>query len=97
MSKAMQKCLKKTTGSRGFWPKEMRLPSSPNLNPLNCHIWMHVEKKACKIGHPILVSLKAAVEAYWANMFDMSLINSIKSFRDHLKKCITAEDSVFKK
>ncbi len=54
-------------------------------------------KKACKNSHLNLVSLKAAVEAHWADMFDVSLINSIKRFHGRLEKWVAAEGSVFEK
>ncbi len=97
MSKATQRYLEKTLGSSGFWSKKTWPPNSPNLNLLDYHVWMRVEKKVCKDGHPNLASLKAAVKVHWADMFDASLIKGIKSFGSHIEKCITAEGSVFEK
>ncbi len=44
---ALHCCLLNKLGSGGFWSKDMWRPSSPNLNPLDFSIWVHVDSKAC--------------------------------------------------
>lgn len=51
-----------------FWPRDMVPPSSPDLTPLDFHIWSHILEKACRRSYPSVPTLKAAVESEWAKM-----------------------------
>jgi hypothetical protein len=96
-SKATQKYLKETLGSKGFWPKSMWPPNSPNLNPLDYHIWTRVESTACAKGHPNITALKRSVDREWSKISDPSLVSSLKSFRSRLERCIDVNGSIFEK
>ena len=52
-SNVTQKYLMNRLQSKGFYPKMMwpPPPNLPNLNPLDYHVWMHVETLACAKGH----------------------------------------------
>lgn len=90
-SKATQSFLQQRLGSKGFWSKAMWPPNSPNLNPLDYHVWTRVEAKACAKGHPNITSLKALVDKEWAKISDNSLIIAVKTFRTRILKCIVFE------
>ncbi len=79
-SKAMQRCLKQKLGSKGLWPKLFWPPFSPDLNPLDYHLWMHVAERACATSHPNVDALKASVDQEWAAKWDTDLIEAIKDF-----------------
>jgi hypothetical protein len=96
-SKATQKFLSERLGSKGFWSKSMWPPYSPNLNPLDYHVWTRVEVKACAKGHPNVKALKASVEREWAKISDDSLVSSVNKFRSRIERCIAAEGGIFEK
>ncbi len=79
-SKAMQRCLKQKLGSKRLWPKLFWPPFSPDLNPLDYHLCMHVAERACTTSHPNVDALKASVDQEWATMRDTDLIEVIKDF-----------------
>ncbi len=57
------------------WP-----PSSPNLNPLEYHVWKHVAEKACATSHSNIDIPKANVDQEWAALLDTNLIKARKVF-----------------
>ncbi len=61
-SVATQKYLESILGSKGFWLKHFWPPNSPNLNPLDYHVWTHVETRACATNHPNVAALKRSME-----------------------------------
>lgn len=73
-----------------FWPKEMWLPHSPDLNPLDFTFWPHVESKACRIHHPNFEALKTSVNKEWNAMSSNKIRNRCMAFRRHLKAIIEA-------
>ena len=44
------------------------LPSSPDLNPLDCAIWCILENKTNVTSHPNIGLLKTAIEKKWNKM-----------------------------
>ena len=70
-------------------------PSSPNLNPLDFSIWVHVEDKACKVSHPNLVSMKKAVDRVWRSMDRDYIVRCCQGVRRRLQACAAAEGGVF--
>ena len=50
---------------KGFWPKDLWPPSSPNLNPMDFGILSILEQKACMITHKSVVLLKHALVKSW--------------------------------
>ncbi|QQP53945.1 Uncharacterized protein FKW44_006602, partial [Caligus rogercresseyi] len=38
--------------------------------PLGLRLWPHIESKACKLRHPNIDALKAAVNQEWAGMYE---------------------------
>ncbi|QQP50465.1 Putative transposable element [Caligus rogercresseyi] len=54
-----------------FWAKDLwRPPQSSNANPLDYTFWPHIKFKACKLRHPNIDALKAAVNQEWAGMYE---------------------------
>lgn len=96
-SEAIQKYLVGRLGSRGFWPKDFWPPSSPNLNPLDYHVWTRVEEKACSRPHSNIIDLKKSVDAAWNSMNMEDLRTACGAFRRRLEACIAAEGSIFEK
>ena len=86
-----------TLGSEGFWPKTFWPPNSPNLNPLDYHVWTRVETNACATSHSNVPMLKASVNRHWAKMSAADLVCACKGFRRRLEACIAAEGGVFEK
>ncbi|QQP41442.1 Uncharacterized protein FKW44_008703, partial [Caligus rogercresseyi] len=43
---------------------------SSDANPLDYAFWPHIESKACKLRHPNIDALKAAVNQEWAGMYE---------------------------
>ncbi len=60
---AVQQYLECLLGSRGFWSKDVWLLSSPNLNPLDFSIWMHIEQNACASTSSNVDELECKLEA----------------------------------
>ena len=81
-------------GSGGFWSKELWPPSSPNLNPLDYHVWTHVEARACAEPHPNIAALKSAVEYHWNHMSTDTLSRACAAFCGRLELCIAAQGGV---
>uniref|UniRef100_T1HXZ5 Tc1-like transposase DDE domain-containing protein n=1 Tax=Rhodnius prolixus TaxID=13249 RepID=T1HXZ5_RHOPR len=50
-----------------FWSKEYLPSNSPDLNPLDYYVWSLVERDIKKSRHPNVASLKAAIEAAFAD------------------------------
>uniref|UniRef100_T1HE22 Tc1-like transposase DDE domain-containing protein n=1 Tax=Rhodnius prolixus TaxID=13249 RepID=T1HE22_RHOPR len=48
--------------SKEYWP-----PNSPDLNPLDFYVWSVVERATNKSRHPNVASLRAAIEAAFAD------------------------------
>ncbi|QQP52425.1 Uncharacterized protein FKW44_004580 [Caligus rogercresseyi] len=45
-------------------------PQSSDANPLDYAFWLHIESKACKLRHPNIDAVKAAVNQEWAGMYE---------------------------
>ncbi len=75
-----------------MWP-----PSSPNLNPLDYHVWRIVEDMACLAYHSNVKALKVAVEREWNNMSGDMLAHVCRRFCSWVEQCIAAEGSIFEK
>ncbi len=97
MSVVTQAYLKSRLGSRGFWSKKMWSPSSPNLNPLDYHIWQHIEKKACATSHSNVANLKTSVDREWNSMSVSNLKKACRASRGRLEACIAANGAIFEK
>ncbi|QQP54305.1 Putative LOC100197221, partial [Caligus rogercresseyi] len=54
----------------GLLGKDLWPPQSSDANPLNYAFWPHIESKACKLRHPNIDALKAAVNQEWAGMYE---------------------------
>ncbi len=96
-SKLVQQHLMNRLGSRGFWSMELGPPNSPNLNPLDFSIWVHIEERACHIPQSNVVELKASIEQEWAAM-DRDYIRRVCSaFRSRVEKMVASKGGVIEK
>jgi len=91
------KFLREKLGSKRPWPKELWPPSSPNLNPLDYHVWTHVKTKACASPHPNVAAMKASMNKEWATMSTATISKLCGAFRSRLEKCIAAHGGIFEK
>ena len=96
-SNDVQKYLMSKLVSEGFWPKDFWPPSLPNLNPLDYHVWMLIEDKACANAHSSVDDLKKSVEAVWNSLSQKNLHKACHSFRGRLVACIEADGGIFEK
>ena len=63
----------------GFWSKEKRPPSSPDLYLLDYTIWDEIESKVCATSHPNLKSLEVTYkEAVFKNEIALHQENLLK-------------------
>ncbi|KAF2361093.1 Immunoglobulin V-set domain [Trinorchestia longiramus] len=75
-----------------FWP-----PQSPDLNPLDCSVWTHIENKACKVSLNSVEELKFSVNRSWATMRKDYICEVYKGFRPRLSRVIAAEGGQIEK
>ena len=73
-----------------FWSKEFWPPNSPDLNPLDYYVWSVVERVTNKSRHPNVASLRAAIEAAFANMDSAALQRACGRFRTRMEAVIEA-------
>lgn len=66
-------------------------PNSPDLNPLDFYVCSVVESATNKSRHPKVASLRAAIEAAFADMDRDSLKRACRRFRPRMKEVIQAE------
>ena len=74
-----------------FWSKNLWPPYSPDANPLDFTFWVHVESKACKVRHPNVEALKAAVNQHWEAMSKDYILKGCQDFRIRLEAIIDAK------
>lgn len=74
-----------------FWNKDMWPPSSPDLNSLDFAIWTRVETEACRVPHPNLDALRAAIRRAWDNMESSFVTKVCASFRRRLEAVVSSE------
>lgn len=73
-----------------LWAKEFWPPNSPDLNLLDFYVWSVVERVINKSRHPNLASLRAAIEAAFADMDRDSLKRACERFRPRMEAVIQA-------
>ncbi len=96
-SKVVQEYLFNRLGSGGFWSKDLWPPNSPNLNPLDFSIWVHVEERACAIHHSNVASLKCAIEKEWAAMSRDYVRDTCSVFRSRVEQVVAAGGGIIEK
>ena len=74
-----------------FWQKNMWLPSSPYLSPLNFSTWGHIKSMACSKRRSSLTALKKSVNRAWRNMIEDFVIKVCFMFRPQLEASIEAK------
>lgn len=76
-------------GRRRVWLKEDWPSCSPDLNPMDYSVWNEVDRRACRVFHNSLDSLRAAiVEAWESALTPEYLVRSCRAFRGRLEKVI---------
>ncbi|QQP39553.1 Putative transposable element [Caligus rogercresseyi] len=73
-----------------IWTKDLWPPQSPDANPLDYVFWPHIESKACKLCHPNIATLKAAVNQEWAGMDEDFVVKICQAFRKRLMAIVAA-------
>ena len=79
-----------------FWQKNMWLPSSPDLSPLDFSIWGYIESMACSKRYSSLNALKKSVNRAWRNMNKAFVIKVCSKFRPRLEACVEAKGGLIK-
>ena len=74
------------------WP-----PNSPDLNPLDFHVWgaMLARYQACKPKPKNKAELKTVLQAIWDDLPQEPIDRAIVSFRSRLLACIRAQGGHF--
>ena len=83
-----QAVIKEELGWR-FWSKEMWLPSSPDLNPLDYGVWNNVAQIACKTPADNLAFLRQNVAQAWTAQ--ESLHQVCRGFQRRLEAVVAAQ------
>ena len=78
-AQSMQACLRE--GGVDFWQKNIWLPSSPDLSPLDFSIWGHIKSMTCSKCHSSLTALKRSENHAWHNMNKDFVIKVCSKFR----------------
>ena len=78
-----------------FWGKELRMPGSPDCNPLDYYFWGACERTINRAPHNTLDSLKTSIVAGFANMAREEVTRACSRFRSRVEKVIEAEGSFF--
>jgi len=73
-----------------FWSKEFWPPNSPDLNPLDYHVWSVVERIINKSQHPNVTSLRTAIETAFVDMNSATLQRACERFRSRIEAVIQA-------
>ena len=80
-----------------FIEKEKWPPNSPDLNPLDYHVWgamleayhkLHLKPKT-------IAELKEVLQVIWNNLPQHAINKAIKGFRKRLRSCIKADGGHF--
>lgn len=80
---------------KGFWPKELWPPSSPDLNPMDFGIWSILERKACATNHKGLESLKRALVKCWDEISSETVRATCSQVPSRLRSVIRAKGGYF--
>jgi len=72
--------------------------NSPDLNPLDYHVWGSVLEEFNKLNPKpqTTAELKVVLQAIWNNLPDETIHKSVASFRNRLTACSKAEGGHFK-
>ncbi|KAF2355242.1 Cadherin, partial [Trinorchestia longiramus] len=63
----------------------------PDINPLDCTFWQHIEVKACRVRHPNITALEAFVDCESMTMNTDSVVKTCKTFRKCLEAIIAVD------
>ena len=74
-----------------FIKKEERVPSSPDLNPLNFGIWSYLESKVSTVHHQSLEALNVKLRKEWDKIPQKVIRDSCKAFSKRLQLVINAD------
>ena len=80
------------TNCSGFIGKDEWPPNSPDLNPVDYHIWgaMLERYKSCQPKPEIIDELKKALQLIWDQLPQASVNKAILNFSKRLRACVKA-------
>ena len=80
-----------------FIDKDSWPPNSPDLNPLDYHVWGAMLEKfnGLKLKPRNLTELKTALQTVWNNLPDETIRKSVLTFRKRLRACIKVQGGHF--
>jgi hypothetical protein len=73
---------------RGFWPKEIWPPSSPDCNPLDYYVWGVCERDINRTPHNNIASLKRGISWVMESMLRDPLVRACSRFRRRLEMVV---------
>jgi len=84
------------TNCPDFIAKDLWPPNSPDLNPLDYHVWGGAMLEAYHKRHPkpkTLAELKEVLQVIWDSLPQGPIDKAVKEFSKRLKACVAAEHS----
>ena len=81
----------------GFWPKELRPPSSPDANPMDFAIWSILESKACSSNHQNIESLMLELKSCWDEISQETIRASCNQVADRLGRAVKVKSGYIEK
>jgi len=86
------------TNCPDFIAKDLWPPNSPNLNPLDYHVWGQAMLEAYHKRHPkpkTIAELKEVLQVIWDSLHQGPIDKAVKEFSKRLKACFAAEGGHF--
>ena len=71
-----------------FWPKDVWLSNSPDLNPLGYYFWERIVGKACQKPHNSIIALKRSIKRAIYTVDKAEIINAVSKFRSRVEAVI---------
>ena len=76
-----------------FWPKDVWLSNSPDLNPLGYYFWERIVGKACLKPHNSIITLKKSVKRAIDKVDKAEIIHVVSRFRSRVEAVIANKGS----
>ena len=71
-----------------FWPKDVWLSKSPDLNPLGYYFWERIVGKVCLKPHSSIITLKRSIKQAIDTVDKAEIIHAVSRFRSRVEAVI---------